>query len=84
MKNFIERIVKCKIIFFIKREGKRRLEENYESRIKYLIKRSNLFVEERVLNLSFVNQFMYEDIVLIMICSDIDEKNIGKRWFDDS
>lgn len=62
----------------MKREGKRRLEENYESRIKYLIKRSNLFVEERVLNLSFVNQFMYEDIVLIMICSDIDEKNIGK------
>lgn len=84
MKNFIERSVKSKIIFFIKREGKRRLEENYESRIKYLIKRSNLFVEERVLNLSFVNQFMYEDIVLIMIFSDIDEKNLGKRRFDDS
>lgn len=84
MKNFIERSVKSKIIFFMKREGKRRLEENYESRIKYFIKRSNLFVEERVLNLKFVKQFMYEDIVLIMICSNIDEKNIGKCRFDNS
>lgn len=83
MKNSIERSVKSKTTSFMKIEGKRRSEENHESRTKYSTKRSNLSVEERVPNSSSAKQSMYEDTALTMTCSDTDEKNIGKRRLDD-
>lgn len=83
MKNSIERTVKSKTTSFMKREGKRRSEENHESRTKYSTKRSNLSVEERVPNSSSANQSMYEDSALTMTFSDTDEKNIGKQRLDD-
>lgn len=83
MKNSIERSVKSKTTSFIKREGKRRSEENHESRTKYSTKRSNLSVEERVPNSSSANQSLYEDTALTMTFSDTDEKNLGKRRLDD-
>lgn len=82
MKKFIERSVKSKTTSLMKREGKRRSEENHESRTKYSTKRSNLSVEERVPNSRSAKQSMYEDTTLTMTCSNTDEKNIGKCRLD--